>query len=168
MIQYPTLFTTRYVEMASFLGPMVQVRSAFRNQELGIFLRMRELNSSWSWDNGLPNLITKLLQLNMVGYEFVVPGVIGGNDGQLPEKELFIRWVQANTFMPVMHFSYAPWDYDEETIAICKKFTELHASFSLQIVSQYHFSGTPMNPPIWWIAPLDRTAHQINDGAFKR
>lgn len=166
--QYPTLLTARYAEMASIFGSMVVMRSAFHSQKFGIVLRMREFDSNWSWNNGFPNLITKLLQLNMVGYGFVLPGIIGGNayDGQLPDKELFIRWVQANTFMPAMQFSYAPWDYDAETIAICKKFTELHAEFTDEIPRGSYFLRSPVNPPIWWIDPLDRTAHHINDGAF--
>ena len=42
--------------------------------------------------------------------------MIGGNgyNTVLPEKELFVRWMQANVFMPAMQFSYTPWDYNEE------------------------------------------------------
>jgi len=28
--------------------------------------------------------------------------------------------------------------------------------------------GTPVNPPIWWIDPLNSEAHRINDGKFIR
>jgi myogenesis-regulating glycosidase len=31
-----------------------------------------------------------------------------------PNKEIFLRWLQANTFMPSLQFSYVPWDYDSE------------------------------------------------------
>ncbi len=49
------------------------------------------------------------------GYPFVLPDMIGGNgyNGR-PGRELFIRWMQANVFMPAMQFSYVPWDYDEQ------------------------------------------------------
>ena len=42
--------------------------------------------------------------------------MIGGNayTTLIPDRELFIRWMQANVFMPAMQFSYAPWDYDAE------------------------------------------------------
>lgn len=59
----------------------------------------------------------------MVGYPLVLPDMIGGNgygdeglDGpsNMPSKEIFLRWLQANTFMPALQFSYVPWDYDSE------------------------------------------------------
>lgn len=38
--------------------------------------------------------------------------MIGGNGyGTAPDRELFIRWMQVNVFMPSMQFSYTPWDY---------------------------------------------------------
>ena len=46
--------------------------------------------------------------------------MIGGNgyNTVLPEKELFVRWMQANVFMPTMQFSFTPWDYDLEVLYI--------------------------------------------------
>jgi myogenesis-regulating glycosidase len=54
--------------------------------------------------------------MNMVGYPFVLPDMIGGNNynDDTITKELFIRWVQATTFMPSMQFSFTPWDFDGE------------------------------------------------------
>lgn len=44
------------------------------------------------------------------------PDMIGGNGYNtiLPDRELFVRWMQANVFMPAMQFSYTPWDYNDE------------------------------------------------------
>lgn len=166
--EHPIKITTTYVRAVSEFGPLIEVRSTHRTQDLGIFLRMWDLDSNWSWNNGLPTLITSLLQLNMVGYGFVLPDMIGGNGyhGERPDKELFIRWVQATTFMPTMQFSYTPWDYDNETIEICRIFTRLHALRFDDIsreFKRYTYDGTPVNPPIWWVAPNDRTAQQVND-----
>jgi alpha-glucosidase (family GH31 glycosyl hydrolase) len=45
--------------------------------------------------------------------------MIGGNGyGIVPDKELFVRWMQANVFMPAMQFSYTPWDYDAEVVKL--------------------------------------------------
>jgi alpha-glucosidase (family GH31 glycosyl hydrolase) len=54
--------------------------------------------------------------MNMAGYPLVLPDMIGGNgyDDNVPDKEIFIRWLQANVFMPSLQFSYVPWDYDHE------------------------------------------------------
>lgn len=28
-------------------------------------------------------------------------------------------------------------------------------------------TGAPLNPPIWWVDPTDKTAHKINDGKLR-
>lgn len=108
----------------------------------------------------------------MVGYPFVLPDMIGGNGyGDRPinrttNKELYIRWLQANVFMPSMQFSFVPWDFDNETISLSKKFTSLHTEYAGTIVERFKLaveSGDPVNPPVWWISPNDRTAQLIND-----
>ena len=59
----------------------------------------------------------------ILGYPFVLPDMIGGNgystddpldDSNPPTKELYLRWLEANVFMPGMQFSFVPWQYDEE------------------------------------------------------
>jgi len=54
--------------------------------------------------------------MNLAGYPFVLPDMIGGNsyNNDVITKELFIRWMQATIFMPTMQFSKPPWDFDEE------------------------------------------------------
>jgi len=83
---------------------------------------MIDRDSRWDFHLGLPTLITSLLQLNMVGYPFVLPDMIGGNGyhGLLPSKEIYIRWMQANVFMPVVQFSYTPWDFDQQVFVFVR------------------------------------------------
>ena len=50
----------------------------------------------------------------MSGYSFVLPDMIGGNGYKgAPSRELYIRWLQVNVFMPAMQISYVPWMYDQ-------------------------------------------------------
>lgn len=104
----------------------------------------------------------------MVGYPYVLPDMIGGNGyNHKPNKELFIRWLQANVFMPSLQFSYVPWDYDNETIEISRNYANLHDSITGFIVDQMNTTirtGEPVNLPIWWFDPEDTVAQQINDG----
>ncbi|XP_075979494.1 myogenesis-regulating glycosidase-like isoform X2 [Anticarsia gemmatalis] len=163
----PGVITADYVRAVAAFGDLVEVRAGYRTQDLPIFVRMIDKDSYWTFENGLPTLITTTLQLNMNGYPLVLPDMIGGNGyNEPPSKELFIRWLQASTFMPSLQFSYVPWDYDAETITISLKFVELHAQYTPTIVAACKKAvsdGAPVNPPIWWIAPNDTEAHDIWD-----
>ena len=85
-------------------------------QAVPIFTRMLDKDTFWGKANGLATLIPTLLHFSLEGYVFVLPDMIGGNgyNTLLPAKELFVRWMQANVFMPSLQFSYAPWDYDAQ------------------------------------------------------
>ncbi|XP_049764904.1 myogenesis-regulating glycosidase-like isoform X1 [Schistocerca cancellata] len=165
----PNIFTSQYVENAASLSRnelMTEFRVMYMNQGLPVFLRMSDKESTWGYENGLKSLIPTLLSLNIVGYSFVLPDMIGGNGySTKPSKELFIRWLQASTFMPSLQFSYTPWDYDDETVEIAKKFTSLHAEYGNMIIDlaeQKVTNGTPINLPIWWLNPADATALGID------
>lgn len=164
----PNVFTTRYVQTVANVSTarLAEVRVVYRNQDEPIFVRMSDKSSTWSIENGLKALVTTLLAMNMVGYSFVMPDMVGGNGySNLPTKELFIRWLQANTFMPTIQFSYVPWDFDTETIEIAKKFTSLHYQYSdkiLQLARKKVVDGTPINLPLWWLDPTDKIALTID------
>lgn len=165
----PGLLTRNYVKFAASFGNSVQVRTGWGNQKLPIFVRMLDFNSHWSQDNGLRSLIPKLLQFNMNGYVFVMPAMIGGNQYHKEKisKELFIRWLQASTFMPCLQFSFAPWQLDQETVEISRKFTKLHEKYADKILEGFRRAvdhGDPVNPPIWWLDPEDKIAQALDDG----
>ncbi|XP_014212856.1 myogenesis-regulating glycosidase-like [Copidosoma floridanum] len=171
----PGIYTLNYTSnLASHFDDVIEVRVGWRSQKLPIFVRMIDKDSRWTWNNGLPTLITTLLQMNLNGYVFVLPDMIGGNgyvnnninSTQLPSKELFIRWLQANAFMPSLQYSFVPWDYDAETIKISKTYTDLHAQYSpniIDLMKKAVSTGAPINPPIWWVDPTSAEAHKISD-----
>lgn len=168
---HPLAITKAYLRTVAQFGPMIEVRAGQGTQDLPIFLRMLDKDTEWTFKNGLPTLITTLIQLNLVGYPFILPDMIGGNGyNTTVTKELFIRWLQANVFMPSVQFSYVPWDFDNETIEISRAFTKLHADYTnviMEAMNNAVKTGEPVNPPIWWADPEDRTAQAINDGKFK-
>ncbi|KAL7045594.1 hypothetical protein ACKWTF_002268 [Chironomus riparius] len=169
--EHPSKITSAYVRTVSKFGSLVEVRSGQNTQDLPIFVRMIDKDTEWSLNNGLPTLITTLLQMNMVGYPFVLPDMIGGNgyNDNRPDEEIFVRWLQANVFMPSLQFSYVPWDYlsgSVDVVALSKRFVDLHAEFTPHIMNCFEKAvsiGAPVNPPIWWIAPNDKIAQSISD-----
>lgn len=165
---HPLAITKAYIRAVATFGSMIEVRLGQGTQDLPVFVRLLDKNSDWTFDGGLPTLITSLLQMNLVGYGFILPDMIGGNgyDGA-PSEELFLRWLQANVFMPCLQLSYVPWDYSEKTIEISKKFIELHTQYADEIMKAFAAAvehGEPVNPPIWWIDPNDHVALGISDG----
>ena len=110
-----------------------------------------------------------------LGYPFVLPDMIGGNgygedpldESNIPSRELYIRWLQANVFMPGMQFSFVPWIYDQGVVEHAKTMIALRGSYADKIVDLAKESvetGEPINRPIWWVDPYDETAFGIGDG----
>ncbi|XP_032514714.2 myogenesis-regulating glycosidase-like [Danaus plexippus] len=170
---HPHNIVDAYVRTCARFGDMIEVRSAFRTQDLPIFVRMVDRDSIWGMNNGLPTIVTATLQMNLNGYPFVLPDMIGGNgynlnhaQADIPTKELFIRWVQANTFLPVMQYSYVPWNFDNETLDISRKYTELHAAHAHDVYEAMQAAvetGAPVNAPLWWIDPDNEQTYTIWD-----
>lgn len=111
----PNGYSTAYARNMERFGKMTEIRTGWASQDVPIFTRMLDKGTFWGITNGLATLIPTLLHFSVIGYPFVLPDMIGGNgyNGR-PSKELFVRWMQANVFMPAMQFSYTPWDFDDE------------------------------------------------------
>ncbi|CAG9116664.1 unnamed protein product [Plutella xylostella] len=164
---HPGHIVQTYVRAVAEFGPMIEVRTGMRTQDLPVFVRMVDKDTYWGFNNGLATLVTTLLSMNLNGYTLVLPDMIGGNGyNEAPSKELFIRWLQANVFMPTLQYSFVPWDHDDETVEICRRHTQLHADYADVIVAAMEASvkrGTPVNPPIWWLDPTDEEALAVWD-----
>ncbi|XP_038078855.1 myogenesis-regulating glycosidase-like [Patiria miniata] len=171
----PCEYTALHSEMAARLGGQIEVRAAFENQDLPIFVRMMDKDSRWGWDNGLKTLITTALTFSLLGYPYVLPDMIGGNSYEsefhgleVPPRELFIRWLEITAFMPAMQFSISPWQYDDEVVTISKKWVTFHEDVITPKLLQIARAETIVNPgqplirPLWWIAPTDEDSLKMD------
>lgn len=70
--EYPYKITTDYVKTVSKFGDLVEFRTGYGTQSLPTFLRMIDKDTEWSLNNGLPTLITTLLQVSEHFTSFVV------------------------------------------------------------------------------------------------
>ncbi len=174
----PDLYSKRFAEIAFFYSKddkMKHVRVGYKTQWLPMFVRPQSFQSSWGGNRGLRSVIPSVLHFGLIGYPFVLPDIIGGTGKpaqkqgtyNLPERELYIRWLALNTFLPVMQFGVPPWHYDDEVTQFAKKMVNFHIEYvaprivSLARVSAYS-SGDPIIRPLWWIDPYDATTHAID------
>ncbi|MBN3293834.1 MYORG glycosidase, partial [Polypterus senegalus] len=170
----PSTFTRRYTEMAASFYERAELRVGYQSQNISCFFRIIDRDSVWGYELGLKSLIPTVLTISILGYQFIQPDMIGGNlypnrtDGspELPNRELYIRWLELAAFMPAMQFSVPPWHYDNDVIRIAQKFTALHetlvAPLVLELAGEVLDTGDPIIRPLWWIAPNDPSAHKID------
>lgn len=166
---YPGLYSTKYIETVSRLGNKVISEIGYRTQNEPIFVKMSYLvKDKASFSTLLQSLIPNALSLSIAGYSYFIPYQIGGfNSSVKPSTELYIRWVQAVTFMPSMHFFHAPWSYNNETVTkITKTFVDLHIKHAWTLI---HLSqtralvGWPVIRPMWYLDPNDKATYAIAD-----
>jgi alpha-glucosidase (family GH31 glycosyl hydrolase) len=72
------------------------------------------------------------------------------------------------TFLATMQFSFTPWDYDEEVVAICKKLLRLREKHFSYILAQCEKSvkeRVPLIRPLWWFSD-EQSALDSNDQFF--
>lgn len=168
-------YPTRYVEMAveADRNGRQEVRSAYKTQRYPVFVRQIDKKSTWDHNNGLLSVIPGVFTFSILGYPFVLPDMIGGNayDGRFPSSELFVRWIQLNTFLPAMQFSIVPWDprFNDsaiDVVKIARKYVELHTNISDVLLHFANETLTTVNPiirPLWWIDPTNDTALTCED-----
>ncbi|XP_028852261.1 myogenesis-regulating glycosidase isoform X2 [Denticeps clupeoides] len=170
----PSTFTRRYTEMAIPFNDRAELRSGYQSQNISCFFRLFDRDSVWGHDLGLKSIIPSVLTIGILGYQFILPDMVGGNaypnrtvgTNGLPDRELYIRWLELAAFMPAMQFSIPPWMYDEEVVKIAQKFTTLHETLVaprvLELAGEVLDTGDPIIRPLWWLATDDEAAYKID------
>ncbi|GAB1600231.1 myogenesis-regulating glycosidase-like [Argonauta hians] len=168
-LKSPADYLTKGSEFVYTFDQNAIIRFGFQSQNFPLFIETVPKNASWDYSTGLKNVIPNILNLGILGYPFIVPSAIGGSNktGSPPaSKELFIRWAQLVSYLPVMHFSIPPWHYDEETVLITKDLVKNHQQNIVPLIKHLmkhaEVTGAPIIRPIWWIAPEDPFALKID------
>lgn len=161
-------YSTRWVEFAAKHFPYCEVRCGWNSQRQPVLFREWDKFSTWGLENGLASVVTTALSLSLAGYPFVLPDMIGGNAyfGVTADKELLVRWTQASAPMLAIQFSLAPWDFDAEAVAICRKYAQLHVDLAedrLKFARQATLTGDPVIRPMFWHSPRDTVTFSISD-----
>ncbi|XP_054842894.1 myogenesis-regulating glycosidase-like [Eublepharis macularius] len=170
----PSVWSRCYAEMAAPFYEFAEVRVGYQSQHISCFVRMIDRDSIWGHELGLKSLIPTVLTIGLLGYPFILPDMIGGNflpnktEGavDLPDRNLYIRWLELSAFLPAMQFSIPPWLYDREVTEIAWKFAKLRESLVapllLELAKEVAATGNPLIRPIWWVSPGDEFAHKID------
>ncbi|XP_077316919.1 SITS-binding protein-like [Lithobates pipiens] len=173
-IQPPRGFEAdRYTEMlvgaVTNLGNSAIVTACTRSSYLPFFIQMSPLQSDWSY-SGLKGIIPSVLHYSLLGYNFFIPDAIGGTlSGEfVTEEELFIRWLQIVTFLPVMSFNTPPWVCcDNWVLNLTKRYIQRHQDLVVPLLMKYTYewlrTGNPIYRPVWWLSPEDPVAFTTDD-----
>lgn len=107
----------------------------------------------WKAEDGLPTVVTAALNIGMSGVPFFSTDIAGFSGGP-STKELFMRWTELGTFMPVMRthdglkkIENHRFDSDSETLAHFSKMARIHSAllpYLKQLAMESVNSGLPM------------------------
>jgi len=168
----PNQYSDFYIKIHERV-PAMEFRSGWFAQNEGQIMREYDKDSVWGSNNGLASVLPQMFSLEMIGYPFVLPDMIGGNGYTgWPSSELYIRWVEMNAFMPLMQFSMAPWDTriiglpTQTTIDITKMYAGIHQSLStymIDLTKNSATTGMPMVKPLFFDYPSDLNTYTIGD-----
>lgn len=176
--EYKTIFMESVQRNLTILG----INSAVQRPKYPIFVTLPMFESSW---DGLRRIIPTILTYGLVGYPLIVPGAVGGdyepiwtsnfNDTLtehniiLLDKELYMRWLQLATFLPVIKFTQLPNIYDDEKLMeMAKRLTSLRQQTVTPLLRQFlnralDQPGTPLVRPLWMLDNNDPACHTVAD-----
>jgi hypothetical protein len=161
----PSKLSSLWVDAARQVTTVLSVTSATHMPRLPTFVAIPWLPSSW---DGLVHLLPLVLTLSVSGYPFLIPPPVGGfSNSSKPDKELYIRWLQVSTFLPVIQFATIPSSYDAEVERMASNLTGLRQSTVLPILQRYGgssvFDGLPIIRPLWMLDPFDKEGLDVAD-----
>ncbi|XP_012268655.2 myogenesis-regulating glycosidase isoform X2 [Athalia rosae] len=173
--EYKTLFTQAILSFA----PVTGVSGAISRPRAPVFVSLPPFPSSWK---AIKTVIPTVLNYGIIGYPFIMPGAVGGdvalpmsdnnpdNDFEfnLPDKELYVRWLQLSTFLPVIRFTHLPSKYsDESVLEMAKSLASLRQKTVTPLLKKYASealdSGLPIIRPLWMLDPSDPACHVVVD-----
>ncbi|PAA82749.1 hypothetical protein BOX15_Mlig025350g3 [Macrostomum lignano] len=165
----PGWYANAWADFGIRLDPLrrrQEVRVGFRAQHLPLTVRAIDKDSHWGLDNGLKAMVTSALLHCLIGYNFHLPDMVGGNaycegpdglDGNCyPDRELYIRWLQATVLMPSLQLSVPPWHYDEEVVNISRRLLAIRSEPRFRenmksALADLLANGDPLLRPMWWL-----------------
>jgi myogenesis-regulating glycosidase len=148
---------------------LCETRTMWLSQRRNILWRQGGKDSHWGIDNGLTAMVHLGLHMALMGYDILIPDMIPGrvqtmvSDMPLPTDELMVRWTETSALMPIMQFSYFPWNYAPETAAVCHAFAHVHKALEPYLAAHATERRDPLLRPVWYAAPECDALYTIGD-----
>lgn len=163
----PSRLSALFLETARGVTKVIGTTSATQMPRIPTFVAVPWLPSSWE---GLNELVPLVLTLGVTGYPFLMTPPVGGfmnSTREKPDKELFIRWLQVNTFLPVVQFATLPSFYGSQVQQMTSELTRLRKNLVLPLLDKYGgdsvISGLPIIRPLWMLDPFDKELLEIDN-----
>ncbi|XP_021930514.1 uncharacterized family 31 glucosidase KIAA1161 isoform X2 [Zootermopsis nevadensis] len=187
---YKTVFIDSILPAVGVVG----VSSAIARPKAPVFVSLPPFASTWK---SMQSIIPIVLTYGVLGYPFIMPGAVGGdyeseeeyvgatknatvaenkasdNGGTnihlpLPDKELYVRWLQLATFLPVIRYTHLPSKYgDDRVLEMAKVLTALRLKTVNPLLEKYVQDalkfGIPIIRPLWLLDPGDPICHLVMD-----
>ena len=161
----PNLYTKKLNALAEKYEAFVPVETAYMSQHLEIILKTNRKESSW---RGLKTVVPTALSLGLAGYNLFIPEAAGGSiGGRHMNRELFIRWLQVNTFLPFQHYSFPIEMLGKHVVDIYYSLNKLRSEVVIPALNKFYRKKRnkfqPMIRPVWWYSPLEKDAFECQD-----
>lgn len=169
VIQDNVSFVEEYIDFIANQSYSRQssVKVGFYTQDKSIFVRLNR-NFALDLSSGLSSILSTVLSVGLGGYSFVIPECSANFSscqmGNSNCYELYIRWIQLNTFLPVMHLYHIPNLFNNHTlIQHIDLLASLHRNLNFtQYANEAIVTGYPIIRPLWWKG-FDRNTWDISD-----
>ncbi|XP_059479473.1 myogenesis-regulating glycosidase isoform X1 [Neocloeon triangulifer] len=163
----PDQFKTQLTKRIQQSVPLLGVSGAIQRPQPPTFVSLPPFASDW---RSLNTIIPALLTYGIMGYPFLLAGPVGGEceiTSNLPERELYIRWMQLAAFLPTLSFKHLPSRYDAEVEKIAKGLLELRQTLVNPLltksIDEALNNGIPFARPLWMLEPLGQAAQSVDD-----
>lgn len=146
-----------------------ETRTVWLSQGRRILWREGGKDTHWGVDNGLQALVNLGLHMALMGYDLLMPDMIPGRIQTLvaalplPTDEIFVRWTEVSAFMPLMQFSYFPWNYAPGTADVARQYALVHQVLQDYQVAQATDRRAPLLRPLWFDYPHREEFYTVSD-----
>ena len=167
--EHPNAYPDHYARWAATHAG-VEVRAGWFAQDVPILFRQFDKDSRWGFDNGLSSVLTQTLAMGLVGYPFILPDMVGGNEyfGTKIDEELYSRWIELNAYLPFVQLSVVPWrkSFSPAVDILTKRMLALHTTlvpYLLELADEATKTQAPLVRPLFFEFPSDEASYVVED-----